>query len=324
MTESRAAVGAIALALIGASAGAGQRASSRLDLRYGQWARAGDGTATSYELRTTAPLLGPVAHGWGIRVLVDDDLGRRRAFYGAGYELTAFRARRGLAVYPVAAATLGLSTDTIGDRLAALWVAGGGVEWRPLGLLALGVEARYQLEDRGPRGFWDARGARDGWAVVAGLTWHWRGASGPRGGVARHPAVAPAAIGGPVADVVRTALDAIGTPYTWGGTVENGFDCSGLIQYAYAQHGIALPRRSRDQAAAGVAIPLMVSALVPGDILAFSAAPGGTVSHVGLYVGDGVFIHSASDGVRLSRLAAVDPEGPHWLARWIGARRIRS
>jgi len=130
-------------------------------------------------------------------------------------------------------------------------------------------------------------------------------------------------IAGNAADVVHTALDALGTPYKWGGTAANGFDCSGLIQYAYAQHGIRLPRMSRDQATSGSEIPPVVEALKPGDILLFSARPGGGVTHVGMYVGEQKFIHSSNSGVKLSRLEIHDPEGTWWLSRWVGARRIR-
>ena len=130
-------------------------------------------------------------------------------------------------------------------------------------------------------------------------------------------------ITGSSADVVQTALNALGTPYQWGGTAENGFDCSGLIQYAYAQHGIRLPRMSRDQAKAGNEVPPVVEALKPGDILLFSARPGGGVTHVGMYVGEQKFIHSSNSGVKLSRLEVHDAEGAWWLSRWVGARRIR-
>jgi len=106
---------------------------------------------------------------------------------------------------------------------------------------------------------------------------------------------------------VRTALDALGTPYQWGGTAANGFDCSGLIQYAYGQHGVRLPRTSRDQAGSGTTITPVVEALQPGDILLFSATPGAGVTHVGMYVGEGKFIHSSSTGVRLSQLDPHDP-----------------
>jgi cell wall-associated NlpC family hydrolase len=113
----------------------------------------------------------------------------------------------------------------------------------------------------------------------------------------------------------------MGTPYRWGGNDENGYDCSGLIQWAYGQHGIVLPRTSRDQARTGEAQDRTVASLLPGDILTFSAGGDG-VSHVGLYVGGGDFIHSSSAGVRLSSLVADDPDSRWWQQRWVGVRRI--
>jgi cell wall-associated NlpC family hydrolase len=129
-------------------------------------------------------------------------------------------------------------------------------------------------------------------------------------------------VSGNAADVVQTALESLGTPYLWGGSADNGFDCSGLIQYAYGQHGIRLPRRSRDQAGAGAEVPPVIEALRPGDILLFAAQPGAGVTHVGMYVGELKFIHSSSRGVTLSRLSPDDPEGSYWLDRWVGARRV--
>jgi len=79
-----------------------------------------------------------------------------------------------------------------------------------------------------------------------------------------------------------------GNPYRWGGSDQNGFDCSGLIQYAYAQIGIKLPRLSREQALAGSEVPRAIGELAAGDILIFADEPGGDQpSHVGLYLGDG-------------------------------------
>jgi hypothetical protein len=126
-----------------------------------------------------------------------------------------------------------------------------------------------------------------------------------------------------VAGVVATATSAMGTPYQWGGTGKDGggFDCSGLIQWAYGQHGVQLPRVSRDQARQGRAVAKRVDALAPGDILTFSNS-GTFVTHVGLYVGDGKFIHSANGGVQISRLSPDDPYGKWWWRRWVGARRI--
>jgi cell wall-associated NlpC family hydrolase len=116
----------------------------------------------------------------------------------------------------------------------------------------------------------------------------------------------------------------MGTPYRWGGSDANGFDCSGLIQYAFAEHGIPLPRQSREQASAGYEVGRHLSSLLPGDILTFSAQPGQSepVTHVGLYLGDGRFIHSATGGVQVSELNASTAVSGWWLDRWVGARRV--
>jgi cell wall-associated NlpC family hydrolase len=117
--------------------------------------------------------------------------------------------------------------------------------------------------------------------------------------------------------VVETALDAIGAPYQWGGTSANGFDCSGLIQYSYGRYGIALPRVSQDQLLRGSPVSLDRSALRPGDVLGFSQELGGKATHVGLYIGEGRFIHSSSTGVRIS-----DLREPYWQRHLIAARRM--
>jgi cell wall-associated NlpC family hydrolase len=131
----------------------------------------------------------------------------------------------------------------------------------------------------------------------------------------------PGRAGGLANEVVTTALDAMGAPYLWGGTDDNGFDCSGLIQYAYAEHGIIIPRVSRDQARHGEYIEPRVENLRPGDILGF-AITRGRVSHVGLYVGSGQFIHSSSSGVTLSSLTETDGDSRWYQQRWVVARRM--
>ena len=308
------------------------RAQGRdIDLRVGRWYQGNQ--STSYELRTDAPLGGIFSQGLALQVIIHDSLGRHHAFYGGGWQLHALRRRATFGPYLLAGASFGLSTDTTSQELAVLWSLGGGVEWRPVPWAAFGAEAVYRLQDVGPRGFWRAApSARDGIAGAIGLSLtigravdrRW-----PRGGerpvperVALPPLSAPATITGSAADVVRTALDVLGTPYVWGGTEANGFDCSGLVQWAYAKHGIVLPRISRDQARSGTEVTPVLEALKPGDILLFAAQPGGGVTHVGMYVGEQTFIHSAGTGVKLSRLVADDPEGEWWVARWVGARRI--
>jgi cell wall-associated NlpC family hydrolase len=293
----------------------------QLEFHTGHWY--GDNPATTYELRTTTPLGGVFTHGFSAVALVNDTLGRHRAFYGLGYELQALRRQRTLGAYGLTGAALGLSTDTSTQALAVQWSIGGGAEWQPVSWFAVGVEARYRLEDRGPRGFWRAgAGARTGLSGALGVSIGWGKGSGGRAPGRSLPVELPVAITGNAADVVQTALDAIGVPYRWGGTADNGFDCSGLIQYAYGMHGIRLPRRSHDQATSGAEVAPVVEALRPGDLLLFSSSPGAGVTHVGMYVGEQKFIHSATDGVKLSRLDPRDSEGAYWIARWVGARRV--
>lgn len=117
--------------------------------------------------------------------------------------------------------------------------------------------------------------------------------------------------------VVDTALAAIGTPYEWGGTSSNGFDCSGLIQYAYGRFGISLPRVSHQQMRVGTSVSPVPSRLSAGDVLGFSESRRGRPTHVGLYIGGGDFIHSGSDGVRISSL-----DNPYWIQSLVAVRRI--
>ena len=281
-----------------------------LELAAGPWA--GAGGATTYELRALAP--GFLSHGPVALAIIGAGA---RGFYGAGYDLALGRVRTGLGPYARASAVLGVSADSALERLAAVWTLGAGVEWRPLTALGVTLEARYQIEDGGPHGFWNpgpgGRGLGAALGVVIGFG---RGAAPPIA------PPAPGAVTGDAAAVVRTALAALGTPYEWGGTASEGFDCSGLVQYAYGTHGIRLPRLARDQAAVGLAVTPVVGALRPGDILLFSAEPGTGVTHVGLYAGEGKFIHSAAGGVQLSLLDPHDSAGAYWLERWVGARRV--
>ena len=119
------------------------------------------------------------------------------------------------------------------------------------------------------------------------------------------------------AHVIEVALGSIGTPYEWGGTSANGFDCSGLIQFAYGEVGIGLPRTSAAQLRAGFPVAPEAARLLPGDVLGFSGDRSEKTSHVGLYIGGSQFIHSSSSGVRISTLL-----NPYWQQRLVAVRRM--
>jgi hypothetical protein len=218
----------------------------------------------------------------------------------------------------------------LGIRTWHAWSAGGGFELGRLAGIGLAVEARLQGLSRGGSGV--SLGIRLGSALgtdrspgssSAPVDRPSRSPVDPPPGEARPSTALATARGvGEARLAVDAAFGAMGTPYRWGGTDANGFDCSGLIWFAYQRAGVQLPRRSVEQANAGRSVGVAVPDLVAGDILVFSREPGGAVSHVGLYIGDGRFIHSASTGTKVSRLAGDDPAGGWWFERWIDARRV--
>jgi cell wall-associated NlpC family hydrolase len=246
------------------------------------------------------------------------------AFAGVGADLTAFRGR---ANGPYLVAGLGGGVGSPNSlsfsSFWGSWSAGAGYQLFPLAGLAFTAEARWREV---------SLDKREGLELSAGLAVGVGGGGGKSrastGGTPQPPApVAPVSVAPRVLrdSVVAAATDAMGRPYEFGGTGADGegFDCSGLIQYAYGKYGIALPRVSADQAREGEKIPRDIRALAPGDLLTFSN-DGGRVTHVGMYLGDGRFVHSASRGVQVSVLSDADPYGRWWYARWVGARRIVS
>jgi hypothetical protein len=323
----------VALLLAGGTSRTSLAAQQRdLSFLYGSWS-AGD--LIIYEARLDRPLGAVLRHGVALQVLTERSTAAR-GFYGLGYELESARGGTTVGLYGVASAALGMVADTGGQALAALWTAGLGAEWRPFRIFGLDLEERYRVVDRGPHGFWNPGEPRKGFGTTLGVSIGFGGVShrsdppsstmsaspAPPSRPRSDPPQPPLMLVGRGADVVQTALDVLGSPYQWGGTADNGFDCSGLIQYAYARHGIRLPRTSRDQAVSGAAVPPMIDSLQPGDILAFVGRSGGSVTHVGLYIGEGKFIHSSSTGVKLSRLDEDDPDGAYWIPKWVGARRV--
>lgn len=116
--------------------------------------------------------------------------------------------------------------------------------------------------------------------------------------------------------IIATAKKYIGVRYLWGGTSPNtGFDCSGFVQYVFAQNGITLPRVSRDQYTVGT--PVDFNNLQPGDLVFFSIAKNGVVDHDGIYIGNGQFINSSS-----SKGVTVYTLGPYWKSVYLGAKRV--
>jgi len=137
--------------------------------------------------------------------------------------------------------------------------------------------------------------------------------------LADEPARAPVDAVGTANDVLFRAMALVGTPYRWGGnTPSGGFDCSGLVDYIYRNAAnILLPHSSRDMASMnGLKIKHM-DELVSGDLVFFGS--GGGISHVGVYVGKGRFVHAPNSGgtVRLD-----DIDGPYWRDHFAYGKRL--
>lgn len=140
-----------------------------------------------------------------------------------------------------------------------------------------------------------------------------------RSSLAGLPARAPAGNAGTANDVLFRAIALVGTPYRWGGnTPDGGFDCSGLVDYIYRNAaGLQLPHSSREMSQMSGQQVRQMDDLMSGDLVFFGG--NGGISHVGVYVGKGRFVHAPNSGgtVRLD-----DIDGPYWRDHFAFGKRL--
>ena len=114
--------------------------------------------------------------------------------------------------------------------------------------------------------------------------------------------------------ISKTALSTVGAPYVYGGsTPAKGFDCSGLVSWAYAKNGVKVPRTAKEQSKLGASVSK--SALKPGDVVVFRISSG---LHTGIYTGRGRFVHSPSAG---KKVRVDDMNDKYWRGKFVAARR---
>lgn len=118
-----------------------------------------------------------------------------------------------------------------------------------------------------------------------------------------------------VNSLLQTARSYLGTPYQFGGSTPKAFDCSGYLQYIFAQNGIAIPRTADEQYKLGQRT-YSSTQLEPGDLVFFTTYEPGA-SHCGLYLGGGEFIHASSSGVRVDKLS-----NSYWAPKYYGGKHI--
>jgi cell wall-associated NlpC family hydrolase len=114
---------------------------------------------------------------------------------------------------------------------------------------------------------------------------------------------------------VAIAEQMLGAPYRYGGNTPKGFDCSGLVYYSYSKAGYSISRDSKSQIAQTITID--PRDLRPGDLVFFDI---GTTTHIGIYTGEGQFIHAPSSGKRVSHASMNDK---YWREHFVRAGRLK-
>jgi peptidoglycan DL-endopeptidase CwlO len=172
--------------------------------------------------------------------------------------------------------------------------------------------ARLQAEERARQARLEAEArARLRAQQLAELAAQNEGAAGSYSTEAPVIATAPPPDGSKASQVIAIAMRYLGVPYVWGGaSPSQGFDCSGLTTYAFAQIGISLPHHAATQYNYGT--PVSPEDLQPADLVFFNG-----LGHMGMYIGGGQFIHAPHTGdvVKISSLS-------DYMSRWVGARRV--
>jgi cell wall-associated NlpC family hydrolase len=135
--------------------------------------------------------------------------------------------------------------------------------------------------------------------------------------VPQPPAAAPLATDAGIA-IAQRAQQLVGARYRYGGAGPDAFDCSGLVYYVHTALGIVVPRTAAEQKAA--ASPVKRAALQPGDLVFFRDS-GPTITHVGVYTGDGVFVHAPKSGRNVSYASLYDD---YYQENFAGAGRLYS
>ncbi len=124
----------------------------------------------------------------------------------------------------------------------------------------------------------------------------------------------------PIVETIRLAKRFLGLPYLWGGTSTFGYDCSGFTQMLCRRRGFGIPRDAGPQAAWNGMLPLAREELEPGDLIFFGSSAE-KITHTGMYIGGGEFIHATTHlrpVVQISRL-----DEPHWDALLVACRRLK-